>query len=33
MTYVLYASAALAEIAGCFSFWAWWRLEAWWPSC
>jgi small multidrug resistance family-3 protein len=19
--------AALAEIAGCFSFWAWWRLE------
>ncbi|MER8371930.1 YnfA family protein [Mesorhizobium sp. M1406] len=27
MTYVLYAAAALAEIAGCFSFWAWWRLE------
>ncbi|TPM39715.1 YnfA family protein [Mesorhizobium sp. B2-3-4] len=27
MTYVLYAAAALAEIAGCFSVWAWWRLE------
>ncbi|RUX39581.1 YnfA family protein [Mesorhizobium sp. M7A.F.Ca.CA.002.09.1.1] len=27
MTFVLYAAAALAEIAGCFSFWAWWRLE------
>lgn len=27
MTYVFYAAAALAEIAGCFSFWAWWRLE------
>ncbi|MBZ9674919.1 YnfA family protein [Mesorhizobium sp. ES1-1] len=27
MTYLLYATAALAEIAGCFSFWAWWRLE------
>lgn len=27
MTYVLYAAAALAEIAGCFSFWAWWRLD------
>lgn len=26
MTYLLYAAAALAEIAGCFSFWAWWRL-------
>ncbi|PWJ92959.1 small multidrug resistance family-3 protein [Mesorhizobium loti] len=26
MTYVLYGAAALAEIAGCFSFWAWWRL-------
>ncbi len=22
----LYAAAALAEIAGCFAFWAWWRL-------
>ena len=27
MTYFLYAAAALAEIAGCFSFWAWWRLD------
>jgi small multidrug resistance family-3 protein len=27
MTYLLYSAAALAEIAGCFSFWAWWRLE------
>ena len=27
MTYLLYVAAALAEIAGCFSFWAWWRLE------
>lgn len=27
MTYLLYIAAALAEIAGCFSFWAWWRLE------
>lgn len=28
----LYAAAALAEIAGCFSVWAWWRLGAspWW---
>lgn len=23
----IYAAAALAEIAGCFAFWAWWRLE------
>jgi small multidrug resistance family-3 protein len=23
----LYAGAALAEIVGCFAFWAWWRLE------
>ena len=33
MTSVLYAvAAALAEIAGCFAFWAWLRLEksAWW---
>ncbi len=22
----LYAGAALAEIAGCFAFWNWWRL-------
>ncbi|MBZ9679986.1 MULTISPECIES: YnfA family protein [unclassified Mesorhizobium] len=27
MTYLLYTAAALAEIAGCFSVWAWWRLE------
>ncbi len=26
MTYLTYAAAALAEIAGCFSFWAWLRL-------
>ncbi|MGS1096049.1 YnfA family protein [Aquamicrobium terrae] len=26
MAYVIYAAAALAEIAGCFAFWAWWRL-------
>lgn len=26
MLLVIYASAALAEIAGCFAFWAWWRL-------
>jgi len=27
-----YIGAALAEIAGCFAFWAWLRLEAspWW---
>ncbi len=27
MTYAIYIAAVLAEIAGCFSFWAWWRLE------
>ncbi len=27
MTFLIYGAAALAEIAGCFSFWAWWRLE------
>ncbi len=27
MTFVIYAAAALAEIAGCFSFWAWLRLD------
>lgn len=27
MTYLIYVAAALAEIGGCFSFWAWWRLE------
>ena len=26
MAYLLYIVAAVAEIAGCFSFWAWWRL-------
>jgi small multidrug resistance family-3 protein len=32
MTFVVYACAALAEIAGCFSFWAWLRLgkSPWW---
>ena len=31
-TYALYAFAALTEIAGCFAFWAWLRLEKpiWW---
>ena len=23
----LYALAALAEIGGCFAFWAWWKLD------
>ena len=26
MTFLLYAAAATAEIAGCFAFWAWLRL-------
>lgn len=26
MTLPIFLGAALAEIAGCFSFWAWWRL-------
>ena len=32
MAVLVYAGAALAEIAGCFSFWAWLRLgrTAWW---
>jgi small multidrug resistance family-3 protein len=32
MTFLVYAAAALAEIAGCFSFWAWLRLDKtmWW---
>ncbi|MGO4438600.1 YnfA family protein [Rhizobium sp. RAF56] len=32
MTYGLYALAAIAEIAGCFAFWAWMRLgkPVWW---
>ncbi len=27
MNYLVFAVAALAEIAGCFAFWAWWRLD------
>ncbi|HTV71624.1 MAG TPA: YnfA family protein [Rhizobiaceae bacterium] len=27
MTFVIFIAAALAEIAGCFAFWAWWRLD------
>lgn len=27
MTALIYVGAALAEIAGCFAFWAWLRLE------
>lgn len=27
MTFPIYIGAALAEIAGCFAFWAWWRLD------
>ena len=27
MSILVYVAAALAEIAGCFAFWAWWRLE------
>ena len=27
MTLPIFITAALAEIAGCFSFWAWWRLD------
>lgn len=32
MTPLLYVAAALAEIAGCYSMWAWWRLgrSVWW---
>ena len=36
-TTLAYVGAALAEIAGCFAFWAWLRLDkpAWWlvPGC
>jgi small multidrug resistance family-3 protein len=34
MSYVVYGAAALAEIAGCFAFWAWLRLgrSAWWTA-
>ena len=27
MSFPIYIAAALAEIAGCFAFWAWWRLD------
>jgi small multidrug resistance family-3 protein len=27
MVYFIYLAAALAEIAGCFAFWAWLRLD------
>lgn len=27
-TALIFGAAALAEIAGCFSIWAWWRLGA-----
>lgn len=32
LTYLAFAGAALAEIAGCFAFWAWLRLDRspWW---
>lgn len=32
MTFLVYGAAALAEIVGCFSFWAWLRLgkPIWW---
>lgn len=32
LTYFAFAGAALAEIAGCFAFWAWLRLDRspWW---
>ncbi|MBN8939054.1 MAG: YnfA family protein [Rhizobiales bacterium] len=32
LTFFAFAGAALAEIAGCFAFWAWLRLDksAWW---
>ena len=35
MALVAYACAALAEIAGCFAFWAWLRLgqPGWWALC
>jgi small multidrug resistance family-3 protein len=34
MSFLIYAGAALAEIAGCFAFWAWLRLgkSAWWTA-
>lgn len=37
MTILVYIAAALAEIAGCFAFWAWLRMgrSIWWllPGC
>lgn len=32
MSWLVYIGAALAEIAGCFAFWAWLKLDkpAWW---
>ena len=27
MTYAIFAAAAVAEIAGCFAFWAWLKLD------
>jgi small multidrug resistance family-3 protein len=27
MTLPIFIAAALAEIAGCFAFWSWWRLD------
>jgi small multidrug resistance family-3 protein len=32
MTYLIYAAAAFCEIAGCFAFWGWLRLDKpiWW---
>ncbi len=27
MTFIIYPAAALAEIAGCFAFWAWLKLD------
>jgi small multidrug resistance family-3 protein len=34
MTFIIYVGAALAEIAGCFAFWAWLRLgrSPWWVA-
>ncbi len=26
-TAIIYGLAAVAEIAGCYAFWSWWRLE------
>ena len=32
MSFLFYILAAIAEIAGCFAFWAWWKLDkpVWW---